>query len=387
MHPPVSANTALVLSGGGARGAYEAGVVAGLVDVLGHVAFQRIAGTSVGAINAAWLAANAHRPDMGAGRLVELWEGLAVRRHLRLSRHPVRDRAMLDVRPFERIVREEVDWDQLARNVDEGVLGGLFVAALEVATGHTAMFADLTPGVGWAPSRDPQRVAVRERITAEHVLASAAIPAVFPPRQVGPRLCYDGSLRFNTPMAPVLRSGTDRLVVVSPLYHGPAPAPAPGPPRLDLLFLGGKMLHAVLLDPVEHDLQVLERFNALLEVLDDSLDGPSRERFDARVQELRGVPYRTVDALVLSPSHDLGALALDYLRTHRGRLFRQGGPAGALLAAAAPRLERSGTDLVSYLLFDGPFTRELVALGRRDVQARADDVRAFFGARAARATG
>ena len=142
---------------------------------------------------------------------------------------------------------------------------------------------------------------------------------------------------------------------------------------LDALFPAGKLFHAVLLDPFSYDLQVLERFNDLLALLDDTLTLEER----ARCIETRGATYRHVDAMVFSPSKDLGRMALDFLRTHRRSLLRQG-LGGLLIALSARRLEASETDLVSYLLFDGRFTDQLIALGRRDVAARADEVRAFF---------
>lgn len=367
---------ALVLSGGGARGAYEAGVIAGLVDVLGQVRFSLVAGTSVGAINAAFLAGHAHRPDLEIHRLLELWRGLGLRTHLRPAR--LRDRrSFLDVRPFERLIRDSVDWSRLRRNLERGHLDGFFVAALEVDTGRTAVFADLAEHAKWHPSRDPQRVPVRTRIGPEHVLASAAIPGVFPARRVGRGLYYDGGLRFNTPISPVLRTGAERLVVVSPL-HPVADEPVHREAAdLDPLFLAGKLFHAVLLDPFSYDLQVLERFNELLSVLDDTLTDEERAVFDARCIETRGAPYRHVDAMVFKPSKDLGQLAIEFLLRHRRSVVRQG-LSGFLLGAAAPRIQASGTDLISYVLFDGRFTDELIALGRRDVAARADEVRAFF---------
>jgi len=371
-----SSPIALVLSGGGARGAYEAGVVAGLVEVLGATRFDLMAGTSVGAINASYLASHAHRDDLGIDHLVTLWGGLGLRSHLRLARHPLQQHALLDVRPFEEVVRTGVDWARLAENIDGGTLQGLFVAALQVDSGRTAVFADLAPDARWVPSKDPQRHASCARLTAEHVLASAAIPGVFPPRAVDGRLYYDGGLRFNTPISPVLRAGAERLVVASPL-HAAADAEVVPAPTPDPLFLAGKMLHAVLLDPFAYDLQVLDRFNELLAVLDDTLDGAERDRFDARCIELRGTAYRQVEALVFSPSQDLGRLGVDYLRRNRRRLLRQG-LGGLLLAMGSRRLAASGTDLVSYLLFDGGYTRQLVALGRHDVWARAAEVRAFF---------
>jgi NTE family protein len=369
--------TALVLSGGGARGAYEAGVMAGLVDVLEHVHFDLFAGTSVGAINATYLASHAHLPDLGVGDLLHLWTDLSPRTHLRPERHPLRRRAFLDVRPFEDVVQQGVAWDHLARNLDSGRIEGLFVAALDVETGRTAVFADLAPNANFRPSHDPRRMALRERIGPDHVLASAAIPGVFPPRAVGDSVYYDGGLRFNTPMAPVLRAGAKRLVVVSPLHAASAGEPTISPDQLDPFFLAGKMLHAVLLDPFAYDLQVLDRFNQLLEVLDKTMDQEERRHFDETCIELRGSPYRTVDALVLSPSEDLGHMGIAHLLEHRRRFARQG-LGGLVMALLGGRLARSGTDLASYLLFDGVFTAKLVALGRADVAARADEVRAFF---------
>lgn len=341
--------------------------------------FDRFAGTSVGAINATYLASQAHRADLGVERLLQLWGGLRLRTHLRPSRTAWRQRALLDVAPFEDLIRAQVDWGALNHNLDQGLVAALFLAALHVDTGRTTVFSALAPDTHYAPTAHPHRVALRTRITADHVLASAAIPTVFPPRRVGEALYYDGGLRFNTPMAPTIRAGARRLVVVSPLHAGTASAPAPhaADHLPDAWFLGGKMLHAVLLDPFAYDLEVLQRFNDLLASLDQSLDPDARAAFDRRVTELRGAPYRALDVLALSPSRDLGAMALDFLATHRRVLAREG-PLGLGLAAVARRLADSGTDLVSYVLFDGRYTRQLVELGRRDVWDRADEVRAFF---------
>jgi NTE family protein len=374
MHAPL---TALVLSGGGARGAYEAGVVAGLIDVLGHAHFDLIAGTSVGAINAAYLASHSQKPDFQIGELLELWTHLSIRAHLRPTRHPFRDRSFLNVDPFVQVVKEGVDWTSLASNIDSSKLKGLFIAALEVESGRTAVFADLSPDSTFSPSSDPRRFPVRTRIQTDHVLASAAIPGVFPPRQIGHGVFYDGGLRFNTPIAPVLRAGAGRLVVVSPLFGGAHRLPATEARHVDTLFLAGKMLHAVLLDPFAYDLEVLERFNHLLEVVDSTFDPEARAAFNARCVQLRGAPYRRIDALVLSPSRDIGQIGLDYIRANSRRFLRQGF-GGFVLGALGPRLANSGTDLASYLLFDGGFTQQLIALGRSDVAGRADEVRAFF---------
>ena len=371
-----SSSTALVLSGGGARGAYEAGVVAGLVDVLGRVPLDLIAGTSVGAINAAYLAGNAHRPDLGIDRLLALWTSISLRTHLRPNRRLIQARSLIDVRPFEKLIVDGVDWSVLHENITEGRLGGLFIAALQVDTGRTAVFADLGQHRVWTPSRDPRRMAVPTRIRPEHILASAAIPGVFPPRRVGEGYYFDGGLRFNTPLAPVLRSGADKVVVVSPLHAG-APAVHREQAELDALFLLGKMFHAVLLDPFAYDLEVMDRFNKLMALLDETLDSDARAQFDAQCIATRGAPYRRIDSIVFSPSRDIGRMALEFLIRNRRSLARNG-LGGLLLAATAVRLYHSATDLVSYVLFDGRFTAELIELGRTDVIDRADEVRAFF---------
>lgn len=378
-------STALVLSGGGARGAYEAGVLHGIAHILGRphgvpVIFDLIAGTSVGAINATYLASKAHRGDLGVDELIAMWTGLSVRKHIRPRLRVLRGRSLLKVEPFEGIVQRGVDWPALRTNISSGVLRGLFLAALHIDSGRTTIFADVSPETDFVPSADPRRVAVRDRITTDHVLASAAIPGVFPPRRVGDGMFYDGGLRFNTPMSPVLRAGAERIVVVSPLHA--SEAVTTGPPvsheEVGALFLAGKMLHAILLDPFAYDLQVLERFNDLLDVVDHTLSTRQRTRFDNAVADLRGVPYRRLDTLVISPSEDIGHMALDFVTSHRRRLLREG-PVGIALAAVVGRLADSGTDLLSYLLFDGRFTARLVALGQRDAVARADEIRSFFG--------
>jgi len=287
--------------------------------------------------------------------------------------------ALLDVRALEAVVEENIGWDRLHRNVADGTVRALVVAALGIAGGRTHLFAETAPDCDFRPSKDPRRVGIDARITPEHVLASAAIPFVFPARKVEGAWFCDGGIRFNTPIAPAIRSGAERLVVVS-LRHGqgsPPPkkhGPYPGP-----VVLLGKVLNALLLDPVTYDLQVLDRFNKMLGVLDDALDGPARARVDEVTASARGQPYRQLETLVFSPSQDLGRLAGDHLRGKEpgfdlGRIGR------TVIRRAARESATWEVDLASYVLFDGSYASRLMEVGRRDVLARAPDVRAFFGA-------
>ena len=398
----MDAHTAIVLSGGGARGAYEAGVMAGLVEVLGltpadTAPFQVFTGTSVGAINVAFLAANADRGDMAVEELVRIWSELKLGTHLRfdpLGFMGIRQRvdrllgrsddrshggALLDARALEEVVKDSIGWDRLHRNIDQGIVRALIVAALGIANGRTTLFAETAPECDFRPSRDPRRLGVNARITPAHVLASAAIPFVFPARRVESAWFCDGGIRFNTPIAPAIRSGAKRLVVVSLRHRDGGPiaveqAVYPGP-----VVLLGKVLNALLLDPVTYDLQVLDRFNQMLGVLDDALDPRARARVDEVTAAARGQPYHRLETLVFSPSQDLGLLAGDHLRDARpgselGRIGR------TIFRRAARESATWELDLASYLLFDGVYAEQLIEVGRRDVLNRAPEVRAFFGA-------
>ncbi len=382
------ARSGLVLSGGGARGAYEAGVVSGIVEVLGlgpddPAPFDIFAGSSVGAINAVWLAAHADRGDLHARGLVDVWRSLRLNSHLRLSRPRWRDvlrlgwaRSLLDPGPLDRLIAGSVPWDRLHANVDSGVVHALVVAALRISNGRTTMFAELSPDAVFRPSQDPRRVVNRVRVGPLHVLASAAIPFIFPVRRIGPAWFCDGGLRFNTPMAPAIRAGAERLVVVSLLHEGSGAPPADDEAHPSWFFLAGKVLNALLLDPIDYDLHVLARFNRLLEALEQALTPEEATRVDAEMRAVRGMAYRRLETLVFRPSADLGELAGRHLREQRTGM---GWLSDRLLRRAADSNATWEDDLASFVLFDGGYAERLVELGRQDAHARADEVRAFLG--------
>lgn len=396
--------TGAVFSGGGARGAYEVGVVSGILDVLSRAGrlerapFDVCCGTSVGAIHAAWLAAQSHRPDCAMRELERAWTELTLRRFLKVdpigllgpsilrARGRKNDagkssslgRAALDPTALNALVRLRVPWAQLRHNIDAARMRALVISALHVHSGRTTLFADLAPGVRLPTTKDARRVAVSTQIDARHVLASAALPVIFPPRKVDGAYYCDGGVRFNTPIAPALRAGANRLLVI-PLLSGELPKSSPKRERSpSLVFLLGKLFNALLLDPVNYDLAVLERINRLVGTMESGLDANQLRAVREVLSLTRGVPYRPVKTLVFRPSKDIGSLARD----HASELTPRDGP-GWLLA----RLDRLGsawdTDLLSFVLFDGDFARELIDLGRHDVERRADEVIAFFGSVAA----
>jgi NTE family protein len=324
---------------------------------------------------------------MNVSGLLDLWRGLKLREHLRIS--PMRflrpsragerlGRSFIDPRALEDLVRTHIPFGRLHDNTEKGTVRSLVVAALNIATTRTTMFAEVAPGAHFVPSRDPRRQGTLTRIECGHVLASAAIPLVFPARRIGSDHYCDGGIRFNTPLAPAIRSGADRLVVVSALHREfveddederirrTVAYPSP-------LFILGKVLNALLLDPINYDLGVMHRLNRLWGVLEDTLTIDEMRRVSRVLEETRGVAYRRIETLVFHPSQDIG----DITTRHAQRLGTKS-LQGMLLAASARLRAQFESDLLSFVLFDGDFASELISLGRHDVRQRGDEVRAFF---------
>ena len=395
--PPPSTHggdAALVLAGGGARGAYEAGVLAYIFGEFaarhGSPRVDIVSGTSVGAINGGYLAATLDDPRKGIERLLDLWTGLeldhvvgfGVMQAMRLGRVVMggpSGAGLFDARPLTKIVSENMQWQRLVRNLRRGVLKALTISATHVATGRPWVFVDRAPNVELPTGLPPNLVVRADRIGPQHVLASAAIPVLFPPVPVHGELYVDGGLRLNTPMAPALHLGARRLLVVSlaSAPHAPA-APAfesgvyPG-----IAFLLGKVLNAFLLDHVNADFLDLERWNR---AIDDglSLYGPTyTDRMNERAAAAGRATRQRIHALALHPSEDIGRLAGKHLRHHNARFGRV---LGRGLLKLLDLGEGSDADLVSYLMFDGLFAKQLIRMGFEDARRREEDLcRFFFG--------
>lgn len=348
-----------------------------------------VTGTSIGAVNAAFLAS--HGLTVGAVReLARIWSELRLDGVMRLTPSRVlrtirglgrplfgaRDvpaQGLFDAAPFERLIERAVDWDNLARVVRSGRLDGIAVAATEIASGRTHLFVDRRRGVAlpqWP--NDPSIRAIAGPIRAAHVLASTSLPLIFSPVKVGGHWYTDGGLRQNLPLSPALRLGADRLLAVSlgpdAPAHDPEPHVFPG-----LLQLFGKLLNSVFLDRVRWDLDRMRRVNTLLDA-GEAIYGPD---FGARMRvELsrRGVrPYQRVTYVGVRPEVDIGAIAARLIREDRlvsdlGFWFRK-----TLRTDAA-----EGADLSSYLLFDGAFARELIAEGRAAASHKATEIDALL---------
>lgn len=396
----------LVLSGGGARGAYEVGVLSWVLDELPQllrrpVTFDVVTGTSVGAIHACYVAAAQGTVRAGAA-LVSIWQQLEVGgvyeigltdvmglpfRLLGLAAghapgsSPGHIGGLLDTAPLERLVHDAIPWELLRRNVDGGSPTSLAITSTEVATGKSVVWVDGMLNRPW--THDPFVVARGARIGPEHALASAAIPFLFPALRIDGGFYCDGGLRMNTPLSPALRLGVDRLLIVG-LRHRPTPheddaarAEQREQAFPSLAYLAGKVLNALLLDHVDYDVDRLSVLNTILEAGASTCGPEFLGRVRAAVKPFGDDPYKIVRYVYLQPSADLGGIAAECISHERTTNGLRGWLADAVVRRALRGIGREA-DLLSYLLFDKCYAAHLIELGRRDAAARAAEIVALF---------
>jgi NTE family protein len=394
-----------VLSGGGSRGAYEAGVIQYLREDLSrrlgrHVPLDVVTGTSVGAINAAFLAATNDDPLAQSRRLVAHWHSLRMEELIGLRLADLarglktllgteppppapgtyRYGGLLDTSGLERFVVKAIPWRGIERNLRSGAVSAVSLSATHVGSGHTVVFLSsrdpVQPG-GW--SRDPFTRHRAARLGPRHVLASAALPLLFPAVKLGHEFFTDGGLRQNTPLSPALRMGADRILVIS-LRHVAVDTAATQRERTVAypkpLFLVGKALNALLLDRTDYDLDRMQRLNAILRAGEASFGAGFLDVLNAEMVRLRGAPLRVVEPVHIRPSVDIGALAADFVA--RDRALIRGRIARGLLRRLAEGESAHESDFLSYLLFDGNWAKELIALGRADAARKEEELARFF---------
>lgn len=413
MSEPSESRIAVVLSGGGARGAYEAGVLSWVLDelpaVLGRPArISVITGTSVGAIHACYLASIACAQG-GGSALERLWRDMSLTGVYRLGirdvvRMPLwllgrlgggagiagereegfRLPGLFDTAPLEDIVAREVDWARIRGNIETGHVHALAVTATEIATGRSVVFFDNRERQAPSWPDDPFVIARGAGITRDHALASAAIPVLFAPRRIDGAFFCDGGLRLNTPLSPALRLGADRVLVIGlrhrrPSYVEDRLALYRETSYLNPAFLAGKILNALLLDRVESDIDQLHLMNDVLRTGELEFGPDFLARLNRHVAELGHPPMRRVPNVFIRPSQDLGEIAGDVLASREGERALADRVANLAMRAAA-RGAFPDKDLLSYLLFDAAYTNRLVDLGRADAAAARDDLVRLFTA-------
>jgi NTE family protein len=394
----------LVCSGGGARGAYEAGVIRYLreelpASVRPHVRFDVLSGTSVGASTACFLAATMHTPDEQGRGLAALWTGLSLekvfrvegeslysvsRKIWRATRANARPEGwrlydLFHPEPIENIVRHAIDWPRIAANLARGLCSAVSVSATRIRDGKTVIFIQRREAGLPRWSRDPYQQPVEVVLGPEHALASAAIPLLFRSARVGDEYFCDGFVRQNTPLSPALRLGADRVMILS-LRHKPkssvdAPVGLESMPTTPQII--GKVLNALMVDRTEYDLDRLRRLNEMLESGRRTYGEDFVSRMNETLEVIRGQPYRVVRDLVVRPSRDLSELARPHLEKRAKQESDHALPTRLLHRLSGSNLFTQA-ELGSYLLFDAAYANDLIALAMEDAHARREQLIEFF---------
>jgi NTE family protein len=376
----------LVLSGGGARAAYQAGALKAISDILSEAGFQQppftvFTGESAGAINASLLAAYADDFSRGAEELWSCWHELemddilatgplsllanATRWMGELSLGGVlskqRPMYLLDNGPLKQFLQPRISFGRIRDLLQENKLRGLGISVTNYATGSAISFYDSSHNVKpWARSH---RLGLETELKLDHVMASTAIPILFPPVRIGQSFYGDGSVRLKAPLSPAIHLGAESILAIGLRYFRTSQQTLEineswKMPRISLADVAGVLLNAGFLDNLDSDLERLERINNTLGLI-------PKEKHKDLPNELR--PIRT---LAMRPSEDLGQLAAHDIDSFPLIL--------KFLLKGLGSTKGSGADLVSYLAFDKSYTRKLLKLGHSDGMAQRDELLAFF---------
>lgn len=366
----------LVLTGGGSRAAYQAGAFLAVMEIAASLgkekSFKIISGTSAGAINASFLASNMDNPKAAAEKLADLWGNLksdqiyytdafsfarlASRWVVQVTTGNVANyklaSSLFHTDPLRLLLRRHVSLPGLAKNIEQGVIDALALTTVNYDIGNNiTFFMNREPGISWKRHR---RIGIREEITVDHILASASIPVLFPPVQIGNQYFGDGSVRNYYPLSPAIKLGARKILVIGVNRSQDKPlVPKFSNPSMGRIL--SVLLNSILMDSIDLDLERLMRLNNLLQAF-----GQKKNRI-----------IKKIDTFVIRPSEDIGKIASYY--------GIEMAPLVQYLLSGIGNSEDSA-DLFSYLLFEGKFTRKLVELGYEDTMSRKTAVETFFNA-------
>ena len=367
----------LILPGGGARNAYQAGVLKAIAELLPADTanpFPVICGTSSGALNAAILASNATQFSEGISRLTGIWENFSCDKifytdawtALKSGLHwaaafatanlgTAAPRALLDNSPQRKFIESHIRLARVQHAIDTGALRALAITASSYSSGHSISYFQGIDGL--QPWQRTRRFGTAEEISIDHLMASSAIPLVFPAVWLNNEYHGDGSMRESAPLSPALHLGANRLLIIGVRNPTPDTVPA-ADARVPYPTIGqitGYMLDSLFMDSLDSDIERMNRINNTLS-----------ETPDKRV-EFEDTTLRPIEFLMISPSKDVREIA----QRHAGDFPRS----VRLLLKGLGALTQEGRPLVSYLLFESGFCRELMELGYQDGLASQAEIR------------
>jgi len=377
-HLPLLPKVGLILTGGGARAAYQVGVLRAVSAMLPKGVrnpFPVICGTSAGAINATSLAVSARNFHEGVRQLVEVWENFHVNQVYRsdpigmlynsvrvlasllLNRHSAI--SLLDDSPLTELLGHRLPFRGIQKSIKSGALHALGITAWGYTSGQSVTFyqgaENITP---WDRKR---RVGISTNIGVEHLAASSAIPFLFPAMKINREYFGDGSMRQLAPISPALHLGAERILVIG--VHDTKNAQ---PDRVKIVGyppmaqIAGHVMNSIFLDSLDVDLERLQRINEIIQLIPrGTLENSSMQ-------------LRPIKSMVISPSEEINKIAEQYAHTL---------PLTMRLAyRAIGAMGRDGSTLLSYLLFEKPFCQALIKLGHQDTMSHKSEILQFIGA-------
>lgn len=363
----------LILSGGGARAAYQVGVLRAIANLLPKQAknpFQVISGTSAGALNAVSLATNAHRLRAGVRTLEHVWKNLRSDKiynpqsgnllssasnvllsmlSAKSSENPI---ALLDNDPLIKLLGRVLKFDRIQRNIDTGLLNAVSVTASAYGSGESVSFYQAVKGIeDW---QGPHRIGVRTKLSLDHLVASSAIPVIFPATKIGNNYFGDGAVKQLTPTSTALHLGARRLLAIGVSGNR---INAPGEDEMgeqtSLSQIIGHILNSAFVDTLDNDLEFIRRMNKVSTHLSD------------KVIKEHGLESSQIELLEISPSKQLDVLAMEYyheLPKPMSRYIKEG----------------SASTILSLILFEKGFCNALWQCGHDDAMEKETEIIEFF---------
>lgn len=369
----------LILTGGGARAAYQVGVLKAIAEMLPRNTqnpFPVICGTSAGAFNAVTLAVYAQSFRLGAQYLEKMWKNFSAHDIYRsdpvgvfnntvrwlsglilnsLGINKLNNVSLLDSSPLSELLERVLPRNKIQENIDTGVLHALSISASGYGTGHSVNFFQSVPGV--QPWQRARRLGVATCIDARHILASAAIPFIFPAVCINREYFGDGSMRQIAPISPALHLGAVRVLVIGTGRGDESFDRAKMDNYPSLAKIAGHAMDSIFLDSLEVDIERLNRINKTLALVSEELR--------------QHISLQHIEVLQISPSQSIEKIA--------GRYARQLPFSIRFLLGSVGAMRRNASNLVSYLLFEKDYCRALIDLGYQDAMNRKEEIMAFLG--------